>query len=706
MITEAGIIHSEKQKLNRAEWPWWILLLLIVALLWCTAYNRWTLQTWRTPVSYIGDSWGEMAAAKTFATAEMLPILPKYPPSLGAPFIASWNDQPITEEGIFFWYALLVRLFGVFAGSNLAVLSAHLLAAASFYFVCRRLSYERTISLIVSILFAMSGFAFARSLWHLVLTFYWHVPLGLLVVWWCLETDAYADKRKRLFCIAIAVLHGIQYIYYTGMFLQFLVLAALVCVLRRRPRAQVVFPLILVGVVGATFVLMNLDTLYYRLTNGPNALALIRTYSGLELYALRPVELLLPATHRLSALQDWTNRTYYSQTMFHAGENNSPYLGLVAIGALAALAWLSVYRLARGDVDRIPLHTWAVGWILVYSVIGGLNGLLGTFGLVLFRGTNRYSVVILALALLFLAREVTRLAHRSRYAVVCTSVPLLLLGLWDQLPHSPGAAEIQQVRQQVVTDGVVTSSLESKLPRRAMIFQLPVADYPEVGPIGAMLDYEHFRPYLQSNSLRFSYGSQKGRTRERWQAEVMVLGAPFAVAQLEKYGFSAVLINKKGYPDRAALLLAEFSAAGRTEILCNSDDFVGIRLSPNEQPVLPPEFDQNWSGLEGTAADNWRWSLGNANVIVHHDGPGPRKVQISFAASTLQPRELEVLAGDERIFVESLDPAQPGEVVTLPLSLRPGRNVIAFRSDKPGALPGTGDLRPLAVMIRNFSIDP
>jgi hypothetical protein len=350
------------------------------------------------------------------------------------------------------------------------------------------------------------------------------------------------------------------------------------------------------------------------------------------------------------------------------------------------------------------MHAWAIAWVLAYSTIGGLNGLLGTFGLVLFRGTNRYSIVILALALLFLAREVTRLARRSRSLAVAASVPLLLLGLWDQLPHSPGAADIHQVHQQVITDGGITSSLESKLPRGAMVFQLPVADYPEVGPIGGMLDYEHFRPYLQSRSLRFSYGSQKGRTRERWQGEVMQFGAASGVGLLEQYGFSAVLINRKAYPDRAVSLLADLRSAGRSEMLCESDDFIGIALTPVEHPILPPEFDRNWYILEGSASANWRWSMGDAKLILHNGGSAPEKVRVSFLAGSLQARQLDIYAGGQKIFGAPLDPARPEEPVELTLSLQPGRNEITFRSDKPGALPSNGDPRPLAFSVRNFAI--
>ena len=33
--------------------------------------------------------------------------------------------------------------------------------------------------------------------------------------------------------------------------------------------------------------------------------------------------------------------------------------------------------------------------------------------------------------------------------------------------------------------------------------------------------YDHFRPYLYSRSLRFSFGSMKGRDREKWQQQLM-----------------------------------------------------------------------------------------------------------------------------------------------------------------------------------------
>jgi hypothetical protein len=433
---------------------------------------------------------------------------------------------------------------------------------------------------------------------------------------------------------------------------------------------------------------------------------LIRNYSGLELYSLKPVELFLPASHRLAALQAWARRAYFSQTLFQRGENSSPYLGWIAITGLLWMLWKTLRAIAGRRTTAIPSHALVVGWILAFSVAGGINGMIGLFGFVLFRGTNRYSVVILCLALLFLARQLTRVATKWHILAVYGCAALLLaVGLWDQLPRFRGADEIEATHRRVVSDGRIASILESKLARNAMVFQLPAAEYPEVGPIVGMSDYEHFRPYLQSHTLRYSYGSHKGRTRERWQDELMVFGVAEAVASLEKYGFAAILINRKGYSDNAVSLLADLHSAGRAEVLCESDDLIAIALHPANHRLLPPDFDTHWSGVEGTLADHWRWSDGDAKLVLYNVDSAAKTIHLSFNLFSLLPRKVEVTAGSEKLFSASLDSAQMSARANLAVSLRPGENVLFFKTDRAGELPGNGDPRKLAFSIRNFEFN-
>jgi phosphoglycerol transferase len=101
-----------------------------------------------------------------------------------------------------------------------------------------------------------------------------------------------------------------------------------------------------------------------------------------------------------------------------------------------------------------------------------------------------------------------------------------------------------------------------------MVFQMPVMEFPE-SPAPGVPPYDHFRPYLYSKNLRYSFGSMKGRDREKWQPELQAKffegatvdqqagmirvnpgNARAAIAELERLGFSAIYINRNGFPDR------------------------------------------------------------------------------------------------------------------------------------------------------------
>ena len=701
--------HTTPIKRNRwglrSPGPWLevvriLALLVLVTLIWCQNYDRWTVPAWKAPVSYGGDAWWGMAAAKAFADGE-IGIGNKSPASFGAPFRANWNDYPSIEEGVAAWWGLLARWFGIFAGSNLVLLAAHLLALLTFYFVCRRLNYSALFSAAGAVIFACSRFAFARGLQHLGLTYYWHIPLGLLVVWYCFERGPSRISKPRLwFCIAVAVLFGIQNIYYTGIFCQFLLAAIVYQVLVRRQWKRAAVPFGLICIMAGLFVVMNLDTFFYHFRYGPNAPVLIRTYAGLELYALKPIELFLPLVHRIAALQDWAQTTYFRQS-YSIGEPGSAYLGIAGICALLLLFVTSVRSLIQNQFNKTPSHFWGVLWIFAFSVVGGINGIMGLFGFVFFRCTNRYSIVILALALLFAVRELTRLTRKWPAAwtpLVATAISAI--ACYDQTTGSPPwnfyAAGVQE-------DAYVAEQLGAKLPKRAMIFQLPVADFPEVAAIGEMTDYEHFRPYLQSKNLRFSYGSNKGRTRERWQAEAVSLGMPGLVPLLEKYGFSAVLINRAAYADNGNAQIEALRAAGRSTILVDAPRLVAVALDPSPRRLLPPDFDRHWYDLEGVGRETRRWSDGDATITLENNSSKGKPVRLTFHLETFKPRQLRITNARETLFQSALEP-NSAVPVQLALLLPAGKTIFRFTTDVPGEPPGNGDGRKLAFNIVNFEL--
>ncbi len=690
------------------------LLLLIVTATWCTHYHRWTLDSWGVPPvltadnewprwqgAFRGDALWGMASAKATAEGE-IGLFSKEPLALGAPFRANWNDWPTTEEALNEWWALLVRLFGLGRGSNLVLLSAHLLAAVSFYLLCRYLGYAKWPSCAGASLFALSRFAFWRGLPHLSLTYYWHVPLALLVVWWCVrERHLLSQRGKVAFCIAVGVLHGIQSIYYSGMFLQLLAGAAVLCAFARRGWRDIAAPIAIGCVVVASAALMNTDTLTYKLRHGANGAAIVRSYTDTQLWALKPLELLLPSSYNIGKIEHLTKEGYYNKALF-IGEAGSPYLGIIGICSLLLLSGYAMRAVARNDFDGVPVHFWGIFWIFTYSIVGGITGLIGLWDIFIFRATNRYSIVILAAVLLFFVRQLSRLTFRWRDSrTLALSAAIIALGINDQVPPRQPKQE-QATAEMMEGDEKFVAMLEAKLNPGAMVFQLPLMSFPEAAPVFEMTEYEPLRPYLHSHDLRFSYGDDKGRPRLAWQEELAQKDPAQQVALLEKYGFSALLINRSGYEDRAEALLTTLRKMGKNHVLARSGDFICIGLNPSREALSPPEFAEGWYQGEKNGIAVKHWSSGSAVLVLYNSQSGSRRVRLTFGLSASSQRMVAITDNGETLFEDSLESGDLLRSVDVTLTLHPGENVLHFTTDRPGDPPTAGEPRRLAFAVVNF----
>ncbi len=678
------------------------LLALVTTLVWVTHYDRWTLASWSVPTDYSGDSLEILARIAAAADGETGLLQAQTIGRLGAPFGANWSAYPASDLPLVVVLGWLARVVGVFAAANLALWMATVSAAVAFYGSARWLRTRWEWAFAGAIVFAFTFQTFSRGLPHLFLVFAWTVPLALV----CVGLVA-SSRRLRLrawggiFCLGVGLAIGVGNPYTLFLFLQLLgwALVAQWLGVRRRENLLVGAGTMAVAVV-AFFIVESQVWLFAPDTAA--ASPLVRNYGSTERYALKPIELFMPpASHRWEALAFFGNR-YVRWSEWRTGEAFAPYLGVVGIVAFGWLAWVTLQAILRRR--RVPGVALPAGWVLVFASVGGLTNIMAFFtGLVVFRATNRFSIFLSAAVLLFFVSRVSRWwaqrpAPWQRLSALA-AVVVLAVGLSDQLPRAPGPKKQQQIAERVANDRELGKLLEGKLPPAAMVFQLPVMLFPEGGPRGQLGDYEHFRPYLSTGSLRFSYGTLKGRSRGRWQREAEDLPTRELVQRLERYGFSALYFNKRGFADQAEKLIAELKALGRTEMIeGRQGNQLAVILQPHPQPKLPVArtltFGEGW---HSASPGQPRWAHGPATFSFYNPLSRPLPTHVRLALSAEGERNVRLRHNNEEKLTTKVGVGR--QDVSVQVTMRPGFNRIDLSSPEPAnrSSQERGHLRTFAV---------
>jgi len=557
-----------------------LLLAVVGAVAWCAANGVWSTTSLARPTAYLdpekSDVIHALAMMKMAANGEWWPLAWKEVRDLNAPFTANWNDWPLVEELQVLVLGLFARVFGLFAGLNLAMLAGHVLAALSFYAIARVSDCTRPWAFAAALAFGVCPFIFAQSPYHITCAWVWQVPL-FLPVWRWVSTEPGIAPGSRRFWVAcgIGFLTGLHNPYFTNALCQLTLVGAVLQWLRTRKWAPLLAALAVIGAAALAFALMNVDTWTYRLAHGPNTGALVREYKWLEIYGLKIKDLFIPPlTHRWDALANFATAHRQVAPLLDEGAS---YQGIVGLACLVALVATAVRDMASGREKDVPMEAWQVLWLVLTFTTGGLNAIAGAIGFTMFRGGCRYSVVILAITLLWAARRLSAWQRAAavgrpaqavdwRWPAAATVACLVIVA--DQVPRAPTAEEASVIARAVDGDREFTATMEAALPAGAMVFQLPVMEFPEA-PLPGVPPYDHFRPYLFSNELRYSFGSMKGRVREKWQPALQAklfegatidqqagvirinrANARAAVDELKRLGFAAIYVNRNGFPDR------------------------------------------------------------------------------------------------------------------------------------------------------------
>ncbi len=688
-------------------------LVIIVCFCWGMAKDRLEPRNWSVPFDYNGDALQILGWMKAASEGDYIPFWTETVHRLGAPYEANWNDYPMYEKLMTFGLGMVAKAIGVFEASNFAVVWAHILSVLSFYLCCRFLKNNRLWSFVAAILFSLTYYNYFRGLGHLLLAYSYTLPWAMLSCWLVSSSKQmqWGDKLCKV-CVITAVVMGLSNPYSLNVYVQLLIFAIVAQYFGQRRKENLKIGAIMFGAAAAAFVAINVGSLLYNWQHGKNPAALDRHYYEAELYALKPMEFFIPPeTHNIPALAD-IGSFYHSSAMIK-GEIFSPYLGIIGIAGLIwifADTFLRLVRNNRGHL-RFPAYSAQIIWIVLYSVIGGLNCIVHLAGIQYFRGTNRYSMFVSTLILMFLVPRMAILSRRwttgVKYGVAAVA---LLLGIYDQSPRKLAPEATEAARRVMDSDVAFGKDMESRLKPGSMVFQMPVMVFPEATPINEVGGYDMLRPYLTTKTLRFSFGSVRGRNREAWQWEVEKLPPAEMAAALEKYGFSAVYINRKGYPDHGEALIKGLADAGH-KVIAEDDrhDQVCVALNPSPTPELPHSDDRaqvllrsGWTVKEHTPIENRQWADRNATLTFFSESPKYTSYNFKAVVASVTPRRVAIFVGGKEVWNAHLE-ANQGVPVDITIGAYHGNNKVEIVTDEKAVIPRDANV-PVAFGLINLQI--
>lgn len=565
--------------------PEWLLYVIVTVA--TVLALVWGLQLWRTdlsvPFNYTGDALANGAIVK----GEIEHGWYLVNEAVGLPGRLDMRSFPQPEDVHYGAEKLISFVARAWAPTvNVYYLLTYLLAALAATWALRLLRVSQLAAAAAALLYAFQPYHLFRSEAHLALSAYFAVPLACAFAL-LLMRDApllFADDgrgplratRLGVGALLTCVLLGSTGIYYAFFACFFFLLAGAYSALRAGEWRRLATAGVLVALT-VLVVLVNVSpTIVAKFTgaSGPT-IAGSRSPGEAEVVGLKIDQLVLPVDgHRLAPLAKL-------KALYHAGlrqltptlDNEAVFSSLGAVGAIGfvVLLLLGLIAFARPPSSADGRTLADAGWLslggVLLATVGGFGAMVAVL-LPQIRAYNRISIFLAFFALLAVAVGVDRLAARlapTRAALLggVFAVLLVVVGLLDQVSPAfvPAYAQTKATWR---ADAAFVAEVESGLPANAAVFQAPYMAFPEPGgPFFQMQDYDHFRGYLHSSRLRWSYGAMKGTEADTWQRETASLPPVQMAAKAKAAGFSALWIDLGGYQDAAQVRQQFDDALGR-----------------------------------------------------------------------------------------------------------------------------------------------
>lgn len=597
-------MNIQKKHLNNFLW-YFFAIALTFAILLCIYTPHFNIQI---PITYDLD--GLFAGVSIKGLIESGWYLNNF--YLGSPGHLSLVDFPLSDNASF----LIIKFLTFFSHSYAVVLNSFyfltffLVTIFSFY-VFQRCGLNRLFSLVASLLFTFIPYHFMRiEIGHLLLTTYYVVPIYVLMI-----LSVFPEKspvkitwREMILFLILGIFAASSGIYYAFFGVFFILLAGLMGSLATKNKVSIGKAILLSVIISITVLINISPSIINKVQSGSNAEVAVRSPTDSEVFGLKMTQMILPVDqHRLSGFNK--SKSHYNKIAPLVNENT-----MVSLGVIGSLGFLSLLFVLLIPLDWIRhrflfLFSRLTLFGVLLGTIGGLGTLFAFCISPMIRSYNRISIFIAFFSLcafflilqMILKRWIPENKYQSHWLIAFI---ILSVGLLDEIPRKTP----QPIQSVFLNDEKFIVVIEKTLPHDAQVFQLPFVKFPENPPVNTMNDYDHFRAYLHSHHLKWSYGAIKGRIVSAWQERISQKKVSEFLKEIAYANFSGVYIDRNGYPDHAIALESELKNILKIKPLVSQDQ----RFAFYDIRAYIKKISQQMSQKE------WQQHLSNLQLLIHH----------------------------------------------------------------------------------------
>ncbi len=534
-----------------------------------------------------GDTLGALYTIKNIADGHSL---------FDAPYLNAPHDLPHFMQDYIF-QVIIIKILTFFT-KDLGVLAntfwilSYVLTAITTYLLLKKVKIHDYMAMMGAIIFAFLPYHYFR-ISHFWLMTYYIIPLAAWIIIDLLDDEFWQKTGGEKFSIKhfftnkgvyldlifaiIISLHGIYYSLFTLLIIWF---AAIVSTIREKKCQYVLFAGCNSLVIALPIILTYILPVLFSNTSELTDLAEERNLYQMDLYALRLIYLILPIPeHRLDFLSKTTAEiydqlgTYTEVYMAHLGI-------LMSIGMI--ISFISLFANVKRKKETLSLKMGKLNiFIILFSVVGGFDLLIGILLTPSIRCFNRVSVFIALFSLIAfcsslesLIRKIKIMNRKVILAILCFG--LTIIGILDQTAgafadYSKYNIETRSyenayadTRDKYLNLKEFVGEIENQLNNEeSMILQFPIAP-------------ENVQQFVQT---RFALMSDK----LSWSSSISTNSHTFWMNALKQFPLEAILDIASIY-DFSGILIDK-------NVYQNEEDFIQINEQLKEEIGISPISD-------------------------------------------------------------------------------------------------------------------